>query len=107
MSRPVIALLCATLTTGCALKVGVGVAAAIDVHSTRVAQSRGAHEINPLLGQELAQQVAVKTVAVSSLLALTTYVERQGHPTLARALQVLAITASLVAARYNYTFGPG
>lgn len=93
---------CASSRAGKALNVGVGLAAGLDLHSTRQVIDRGlGYEANPFLGQSAWRQGLLKAIGTTAVVGLSGVVERQ-HPVVAHLLRSVAIVAWSVAARHNY-----
>ena len=93
----------ALLFSGCALKVGVGVAAVADLHSTRVALGAGGVEGNPLMGQGAVRQAIVKAIGATGVIGLAELINAKGHPTLSKWVQSVVIVAWSAASAWNYS----
>lgn len=83
---------CASTRTGRALNVAVLGSGIADVASTRYAMAHGAREMNPLMGQSLRQQIAVKGLGIGTVIGLAHLLETKGHPVLAQISRSIAIS---------------
>jgi len=93
---------CASSNTGRILNVGVVAAGALDLHSTRAAMAKGAHEANPLVGDSATGQALLKAAGIGTVIGLSQLIENKGHTTLAQVMRSLAIVVWSAAAVYNY-----
>jgi hypothetical protein len=84
---------------GNGLVIGSGVA---DVVSTRAAIARGGHEANPVMSQSVWQQVLVKSLGISAVIAGSQALEQSGRTTLAHVMRWSAIGVWSAAAVHNY-----
>lgn len=80
---------CSSSSLGKGLNVSMVGTAAWDVAETRSAMQRGAHEANPVMGQELWRQIAVKSLGLGAVMALASVVEQKERPVLAHVIRVL------------------
>lgn len=92
---------CASSNTGRALNVGVVTAGALDIHSTHQGMREGLIEANPVMGNSLSQQAALKASGAAVIIAGTRWLEEK-HPILAHVLRSLTITGWSIAAAHNY-----
>ena len=94
---------CASSALGRSLNAGVVTSAALDLHSTRQAMESGrGREGNPVLGQALGQQVAVKSLGVGAVLGLAQLAEAKGKTVTAHLARAVVTAAWSVVAYRNY-----
>lgn len=87
---------------GNGLVIGSGVA---DVVSTRAAMARGGHEANPIMSQSVWQQVLVKSLGISAVIAGSQALEQSGRTTLAHVMRWSAIGVWSAASVWNVRAG--
>lgn len=93
---------CSKTAWGKALDGGVIGAGGADLHSTRLAIDRGAHEANPAMDHGAWTQGVLKAAGLSAVLAGALLLETKGSPLVAHLIRVASITLNSVVAARNY-----